>query len=379
MRVLTVDDSRAVRSIVRKQITEMGFEAIEAEDGQQGLEKLKEGEIDLVLLDVTMPVMDGPAMLAKMREGGSKIPVIMLTSESKRSIVANAMRLGISDYILKPFKPEELRTKMLKVLDGDELAPAGDGAAAAAAQEAAPAPGTRQFIDVMLVDDMENVSRKLRALLPPHMTMHSFISAQPALNAAKEKMYRVVMIDSDLADVQSSVLGHQLRMLQPHVAVLALPLRSTNDVARELKAEGFDGVFFKPFTQDDMDDFLQRYFDSQDILTAEDNVLRAGPFHGKDERMGHYFEKLHELYAAALVKVASACYDEVILDLSQAPARQEKMPKAVMQFAAEAGSAGLDLRLVVNAETKKILAAFTETRDLPLFASMQEARAGKAA
>ncbi|HUJ25444.1 MAG TPA: response regulator, partial [Myxococcales bacterium] len=81
MRVLTVDDSRAVRSIVRKQITEMGFEAIEAEDGQQGLEKLKEGEIDLVLLDVTMPVMDGPAMLAKMREGGSKIPVIMLTSE----------------------------------------------------------------------------------------------------------------------------------------------------------------------------------------------------------------------------------------------------------------------------------------------------------
>ena len=377
MRVLTVDDSRAVRSIVRKQIGEMGFEAVEAEDGQQGLDKLKEAGIDLVLLDVTMPVMDGPAMLQKMREAGNKTPVIMLTSESKRSIVANAMRLGISDYILKPFKPEELRAKMMKVLDGDDAAPSAGGSAA---QEPAAAPAaTRQFVDVMLVDDMENVARKLRALLPAHMTMHPFTSAQSALNACKEKMYRVVMIDSDLADVQAGVLGHQIRLLQPHAAILALPLRSTNDVARELRNEGFDGVFFKPFTQDDMDDFLQRYFDSQDILTTEDNLMRAGPFHGKDERLGNYFDKLHELYGEALKKAASACYDDVVLDLSQAPARQEKIPKAVMQFAAEARSAGMDLRLVASPEVKKILGAFTETSGLPVFTSVQEAKAGKAA
>ena len=116
--ILTVDDSRAVRTIVGKQVKELGFDVIEAEDGVQGLEQLAQTSVDLVLLDVTMPNMDGPTMLQKMREGGNQTPVIMLTSESKRSIVAGAMKMGISDYILKPFKPDELRDKVLSVLQG---------------------------------------------------------------------------------------------------------------------------------------------------------------------------------------------------------------------------------------------------------------------
>jgi DNA-binding response OmpR family regulator len=116
--ILTVDDSRAVRTIVGKQVRELGFDVIEAEDGIQGLEQLAQASVDLVLLDVTMPNMDGPTMLQKMRESGDQTPVIMLSSESKRSIVAEAMTLGISDYILKPFKPEELRQKVLSVLQG---------------------------------------------------------------------------------------------------------------------------------------------------------------------------------------------------------------------------------------------------------------------
>ena len=117
--ILTVDDSRAVRTIIGKQVKELGFDLLEAEDGIQGLEQLAQAQVDLVLLDVTMPNMDGPTMLQKMREGGNQTPVIMLTSESKRSIVAGAMKAGISDYILKPFKPEELRQKVLSVLQGE--------------------------------------------------------------------------------------------------------------------------------------------------------------------------------------------------------------------------------------------------------------------
>jgi DNA-binding response OmpR family regulator len=114
--ILTVDDSRAVRGIIGKQVKGLGFEVIEAEDGVAGLERLAQAHVDLVLLDVNMPNMDGPSMLKKMRERGDQTPVIMLTSESERSIVMGAMVLGISDYILKPFKPEELREKLLAVL-----------------------------------------------------------------------------------------------------------------------------------------------------------------------------------------------------------------------------------------------------------------------
>src|SRR6185369_8221066 len=128
-RILTVDDSRAVRMIVTKQVKQLGFEVEEAEDGAQGLAQLEESKFDLVVLDVTMPVMDGPTMLAALRERGDQTPVLMLTSESKRSIVANLMKIGISDYILKPFKPEELQAKILKILKVD--ASAGAGAAPA--------------------------------------------------------------------------------------------------------------------------------------------------------------------------------------------------------------------------------------------------------
>jgi DNA-binding response OmpR family regulator len=129
--ILTVDDSRAVRNLIGKQVRELGFDVLEAEDGVQGLEALARTRVDLVLLDVTMPNMDGPSMLRKMRENGDQTPVIMLTSESSRDTVAGSILLGISDYILKPFKPEELRQKMLTVLRAEpgagESGPPGFG------------------------------------------------------------------------------------------------------------------------------------------------------------------------------------------------------------------------------------------------------------
>jgi len=136
-RILTIDDSSTIRSIISRQMTELGFEVHEAADGQQGLAKLETITVDLILLDVTMPVMDGPTMLAALRKRGSHTPVIMLTSESKRAIVAGAIKLGIDDYILKPFKPQELRSKVMKALGLD-----GSGAAAPKPAHASSAPAT---------------------------------------------------------------------------------------------------------------------------------------------------------------------------------------------------------------------------------------------
>lgn len=147
--VLTVDDSRAVRSILAKTLTEWGIEVDEAEDGKKGLESLRNAAYDLVLLDVIMPEMDGPTMLATMREHGDKTPVFMLTSESKTSIVTDALKRGIEDYILKPFKPEELKAKIGKVLSLCE-----EPAAAVASGKGKPA-------DALLIGDMEKVHEKL--------------------------------------------------------------------------------------------------------------------------------------------------------------------------------------------------------------------------
>jgi two-component system cell cycle response regulator len=386
--ILTVDDSRAVRTIVGKQVKELGFDVLEAEDGIQGLEQLAQTQVDLVLLDVTMPNMDGPTMLQKMREGGNQTPVIMLTSESKRSIVAGAMKAGISDYILKPFKPEELRQKVLSVLQGEPGAESvvqadapssssGGGNGSLSAEPSAPVtPAGGRFVDIVVVDDMENVHKKLRSMLPGHVSLNAFSSAQSALAACRERVYRVVLVDTEIPDVNSSVLAQQIRVLQPHAAMVALALRTSNDVTKEVKEQGFDDVVFKPFRPETVDDFLLRYFDNQDFLQVEDNVLKVAPFAGKADKVERFYGRLHGVFPDALEKVAAACYDEVVLDLGAPPLEGDRLPKLVLAVSEKSTEFGMSLLVVGPDGVRKVLGGYTETKDLKFYGTVQEARAG---
>jgi DNA-binding response OmpR family regulator len=250
MRILTVDDSSTIRTIIAKTLGELGFAIEQAEDGQQGLAKLATAPVDLILLDVTMPVMDGPTMLEKLRATGDKTPVIMLTSEAKRSIMVGAIKLGVSDYILKPFKGDELRSKVLKTLRLDEatLARATRVAAVVATPDSvvAAAPSS-DLLDLLVIDDMENVHKKLRTLLPEAVSMRGCANARDAIQACRDASYRVIVIDLVIPEVNSVTLMTQLRELQPHAVMTALALRSATDVAADAKSRGFDDCICKPF------------------------------------------------------------------------------------------------------------------------------------
>jgi len=350
----------------------------------QGLSKLGEREYDLVLLDVTMPNLDGPGMLAKMRENGNKTPVIMLTSESKRSVVSGVMKIGIADYILKPFKPEELRAKVLSVLQGE--GGAGEVLAATSEQPAAPAPepsarveAGKQFVDVLVVDDMENVHKKLRTMLPAHITLNGVTSAQAALQSCRQRVYRVTLVDTEIPDVDSAVLAQQLKVLQPHAAFVALALRTTNDVLGEVRAQGFDNVLFKPFSQDNVDDFIGQYFENLDLLTAEENVLKAAAFAGRADRMDKYYNRIGEAFAGAINKVAAACFEDLVLDVSAAPTTGDRLPKFLLSAAEQAKQVGMRFAVVGSPDLQKILNSYTETKELRFYPSVSEAQAASQA
>lgn len=378
-RVMTVDDSRSVRSIIAKQLAALKCDVEEAEDGKQALEKLQDIAVDLILLDVTMPEMDGPTMLSHLRKGGNRTPVIMLTSESKRSIVSEAIKLGIDDYILKPFKPEELSEKVRKAL---KLA-ASAGSEEAQVMVASPTtpndPVTdaKQFIDVLVVDDMENVAKRLRSLLPTHITLQAVTSAQAALASARDRVCRVVLIDFDLPDVNSGLLATQLRLLQPHAAIVALALKPENPPAllAEAKTRGFSDILYKPFHTEAVDDFVLQFFDRQDLLTREDNVLRVAPYVGKPERMDRYFLRLERLLPDALETIASACFEDVIMDLSNASTHPDKLPRFIAGVAGKAHDFGLSLRVSGTQAVKDLLGGFEETKNLPFFADLSAAKA----
>ena len=388
-KILTVDDSRAVRMIVSKHARELGFEVEEAEDGEQGLLKLEEDKFDLVVLDVTMPVLDGPGMLVKMRENGNQTPVLMLTSESKRSIISQLMKLGITDYILKPFKPEELQGKMMKALKmegrGAPVPTEGIVQEAPAASAAPGSPGKggegggKPFVDILVVDDMENVHKRLRQLIPEHLSLSYALTARAALGTARERVFRVVLIDHDLPDVSSASLMKQLRLMQPHAAFLALALRTTNSVQDEAKSAGFDGVVFKPFNPEGLEDFLLRFFDNQDAVSVDGNLLRVAAFKGRETRLPGYFVQVANLVTKAIDDIAAACFAEVILDVSQVPSIPEKIARLVLDLRERSTKVGVELRLVGGPEIAKTLKQLADTADVQVFATVSEAQGGKAA
>lgn len=120
-KILSVDDSAIIRRIVHNVTDVLGFELLEASNGQEGLEVLAShaNEIALVLLDWNMPVMDGHTALKQIRSNPAyeNIPVMMLTTEGARDNIVDAIRAGAKQYLTKPFTPEDLSSKILQCVE----------------------------------------------------------------------------------------------------------------------------------------------------------------------------------------------------------------------------------------------------------------------
>ena len=115
MRVLTVDDSRTILAMLHHTLTNAGFEVLQAENGQVGLDVLGREDVDVVITDINMPVMDGIEFLRTLRaEPGGKAPVVVLCSvENDREHIAEALEAGADEYIMKPFDSEIVRSKLV--------------------------------------------------------------------------------------------------------------------------------------------------------------------------------------------------------------------------------------------------------------------------
>jgi DNA-binding response OmpR family regulator len=118
-KILTVDDSRTIRMIVKKAFQQYDCDIVEAENGMEGLALAAKEKPDLIVLDITMPVMTGIEMLEKLKEDHElkAIPVIMLTAESGKDNVMGIVKMGVRDYIVKPFKGDQLIERARHIID----------------------------------------------------------------------------------------------------------------------------------------------------------------------------------------------------------------------------------------------------------------------
>lgn len=114
-KILIVDDEEHIRELIRFYLDKEGFSVVQASSGEEALHLLENEYIDLAIVDIMMPVMDGFQLVEEMKEM-KDIPVIMLTAKSQSADKLRGFSLGIDDYVTKPFDPDELLARVKTIL-----------------------------------------------------------------------------------------------------------------------------------------------------------------------------------------------------------------------------------------------------------------------
>jgi DNA-binding response OmpR family regulator len=168
-RVLVIDDDENIQLLVKAAL-QARFELVKALTGQEGLDRLDEGDVDLILLDYNLPDMDGQETLERIREQDEDTPVVLLTGEHASATIGPMLRLGVANYIHKPFNPRELRGRIVSIMGEDE-----DEEASPQPSKGKKAAPTRKAKPQRELDPQKI---KLNAMIAKHGPMFSLLTDQ---------------------------------------------------------------------------------------------------------------------------------------------------------------------------------------------------------
>ncbi|MEZ5101557.1 MAG: response regulator transcription factor [Thermoleophilia bacterium] len=129
MRILAVDDDRALREALRRALTLAGYEVDLAEDGEQALVRSAAAPPDAIVLDVGLPGLDGLDVCRALRRQGDRVPILMLTARAEVADRIDGLDAGADDYLVKPFDVAELEARLRALLRRAVGDPGGDPAA----------------------------------------------------------------------------------------------------------------------------------------------------------------------------------------------------------------------------------------------------------
>jgi two-component system chemotaxis response regulator CheY len=252
LKLMTVDDSATIRRIVGGFARELApdAEVIEAENGCACLEKIARGKPDLIVLDINMPVMNGIECLEQLKgnPATADIPVVMLTTESEKALVLRLVKMGIAQYIIKPFEREEFFDKVGGVL---ERRPA-----AAAARAEPPVP-TGEYL--LVLQEREKAIELIRGACRDRLAIVTVAAATEAMSCFEAKAPRLVIANLHGAGHEALDLFARMRRIpeRQHVRYIGTCLRTAEDLISRARASGYVELLLKPFAERDVSRILQ--------------------------------------------------------------------------------------------------------------------------
>ena len=329
IKILTVDDSKTIRLIVAKAFKPFDCMVLEADNGVTGLAVASREKPDVMLLDYTMPVMDGFEVLARLRSDPDlkATPVIMLTAEAGRETVIKIAKLGVRDYLIKPFKGELLVERVGRVVD--------------LRSKTAAVERRKRFddpISILVVDDKPAIAAQIRAgLAETPWKVSSADQPGQGLDSCMENGVDVVLASLSLPNDGAYMLLQNLRGYANTASIPVLGMSVRTAAAEQARAQkaGFAGIVTKPIDPVELRDRVchtlsletsYKYFQQRDGALA---LMLPKDFHSgvANEVSAHLDHQLAETVDAggnkliielSLVEVASLPVIEMVISAVQA-------------------------------------------------------------
>jgi CheY-like chemotaxis protein len=247
---------------------------------------------------------------------------------------------------------------------------AGDATPEKAAEGAA-SPGQ----EILVVDDMANVAKRFRDLVPATVSVDACTTSDEALRLARLKTYRIIVMDMQMPNTDTGMLLRQISLFQTTAAFVAMGLKTSANLLEDARTLGFDGVLNKPFEPAKVGDLIDRYFEAKEKITVEENIVTIGVPPGGTDRLAAFYYRVCNDMPRRLEGVAEACYDNVIINAGELRGTRKNVVEVLVKLKEAAANLGLELSLVVSSEVVGFSKEFVETRNLRMFGSLEEAHA----
>jgi len=368
-KILTVDDSKTVRIIVKKAFKSYDCEILEAGNGVEGLALAAKENPDLILLDVTMPVMDGIEMLTKVKADPAlkAIPVMMLTAEGGRDNVLKIAKIGVRDYIVKPFKEDVLIEKAGRIID---LKPLSD----------TPAKAKSIFdpADILVVEDKPAIIQQIQeGLKHTPWKVHGVSAQGEAIDFCTRTPPDLILVSLSLPEDSAFTLFRLLRtnVKTKYTPVFALVVKTEVAPQQQAQTVGFTAIITKPIDLSELEtkmakamnlDTSQRYY----ALEGDALIMRL-PENCSPAVLAEAATYLKPKFSEAV----DAGHNKVVIDIHHIRSLHMGVIKLLFQAMQTCRELALQFALVANPQIVAECKGFEDTRGWTFYDSLDEAKA----
>jgi len=369
-KILSVDDSKMIHMVIGRAFKNYNVELSFASNGVEGLAVATRENPDLIILDVTMPVMDGVETLSKLKADPlmKEIPVIMLTAEAGKENVVKIARMGIRDYIIKPFTEQVLLERVGRVLD---LQPKGTGEVRNKTLEDA--------ANVLVVDDKPAIIDQVRsAFAETSWRVTSAAQCGEAIDLSSKEVPDVILINLALPEGAAFNFFQMMRAntKTKGVPVFGMSVKTASEEQARAQSIGFNGVITKPLDGSELFyrvcramnvDTSSRYFFVENgiqICKMPNNPSQIVA----TELSNYILPKTREMVDAGL--------NRLLIDASDVNRIEMTIIKLMLQVVQACRELSIKFRVIGSPDFTGQARAFEETKDLEVFADKESALIG---